>query len=256
MEKDMSTWNQWSPKTYLKDFYSKVDDDEIETISFLTQLAKQIPKNQKIVEFGTGPTLHHIFPFAAVASEIHMVDYLKTNLNEISKWVDEKHDCHNWDSFIRYVLKCEGNKSPTSIDVEERKAVTSKKITKLMQADARKIDPFGRRARESYRVVLSCYCADSATDNHEDFTLFMKNITSLVKPGGMFITACLRKSKYYTVGDRRFPSSDVDENLLETILSVDFLMDSLRIEVRDIPSHKDQGYTSIILAYATKHQIQ
>lgn len=254
MNRSNSIWSKWNPKIYLRDFYSKVDLDEIATIAFLTKVAKRIPPKQKILEFGSGPTLHHVFPFIPYVSEVHLVDFLKPNLKEISKWVHGKKDAHNWDSFISYTVKCEGNKNPTSKDIKIRKSETKDKLTKSIQANAGRTDPLGKRARESYPVVVSCYCADSATDNHRDFELYLKNVISLIKPGGIFILACLRKAKYYKVGSLFFPSANVDEHLLSRILRTDFLPRSIKIEVKRLPSHREQGYTSIILAYATKRQ--
>jgi len=254
MGKSRSIWNKWNPKTYLNKFYSKIEPDEVATIAFLSKVAKQISPRQKILEFGSGPTLHHIFPFIPSASEVHLADFLKPNLEEISKWVHGKKDAHNWDSFISYTLKCEGEKKPLLNDIKIRKLETKNKITKYIRADAGQTDPLGKSAHESYPVVISCYCADSATDNHSDFKRYIKNIVSLAEPGGVFILACLRKARYYRVGNVSFPSANVDEHLVRKILDVDFLPKSIKIEVKRLPSHKEQGYTSIILAYATKRQ--
>lgn len=252
MNRGYATWKKWNPKIYLNDFYLKVEPDEIATISFLSKVAKKIKPKQKILEFGSGPTLHHVFPFISQSLEFHVADYLKSNLKEISNWVDNKSDAHNWDDFIAYTLKCEGVKNPTSKDIGLRKSEARRKVTKYIQADARKTNPLGKAARESYPVVISCYCADSATHNHHDFKAYIKNITSLVEPGGIFVLACLRKARYYKVGSLSFPSANVDEHLVRKILEVDFTPKSIKIEVKKLPSHKDQGYTGVILAYATK----
>ncbi len=254
MNKSGAIWAKWNPKAYLNDFYSKVEPDEVATIAFLAKIAKRIPQRQKILEFGTGPTLHHIFPFIPSASEVHLADFLKPNLEEISRWAHSKKDAHNWDSFISYTLRCEGNKNPTLKDIKIRKLETSNKITKYIRADAGQADPLGKRVRESYPVVISCYCADSATDNHYDFKRYVKNIASLTEHGGIFILACLRKARYYRVGALSFPSANVDEHLVRKILNADFIPKSIKIEVKSLPSHKEQGYTSIILAYATKRK--
>lgn len=250
---EVSSFNlHWSPTAYLREFYTDVQPDEIETIAFLVRLGKKIAYPQKILEFGCGPTLHHIFPFVPYASEIHMGDFLESNLEEIRKWIEDEKDAHDWDKFISYTLKCEGRVDPTRKDIENRKQAAREKIVKYVRVDAKKSDPAGRELRETYPVVISCYCADSATNDQGNFTLFIRNIVSLIKPGGLFVLACLRNAKHYRVGSLNFPSANVSEDLLADILKLDFYPGTITIEVRELPDHERQGYTSIILAYATK----
>src|SRR3989344_5449670 len=244
----IASWKRWSPTAYLREFYvGEVVPDEIETIAFLVKLAKKIPVGQKILEFGCGPTLHHIFPFVPYVSEIHMVDFLKSNLNEVNKWVSSIEGAHNWDKYIAYTLRCEGIKRITSRDILKRRRETIKKITSIEQADARRNNPLGKNIHELYPIVISCYCADSATNNHKDFKIFIRNIVSLLKPGGIFIIACLRKASYYRSGNLYFPSANVDENLLRRILEYDFSPKTIKIFTKRLTAHKEQGYTSIIL---------
>jgi len=249
-----SSWNRWDPKAYLKEFYSgDVAQDEIETVAFLAKLAKKINSPKKILDFGCGPTLHHVFPFIPHVSEVHVADLLKPNLDEISKFLKKEKDYHNWDKHIAYTLECEGQKKPTAKAIEQRKKHTVEKITKLMKANARNSNPMGIKYRGAYPVVISCYCADSATNNRKDFTLYVKNIASLIQPGGLFIIACLRNSRYYKSGSSYFPSANVNEHFLLKILKYNFIAETIKIKVKKLPNHKEQGYTGIILAYATKN---
>lgn len=247
-----STWKKWDAKQYLKDFYGgSVASDEIETISFLTELAKNNPQD-KILDFGCGPTLHHVFPFVPFVSEIHVADLLSSNLAEVTKFIKNESDAHNWDKYIEYALFCENKKIPTTDLVIERRLATSKKITKVLEANARNDDPIGPDFRGKYPIVISCFCADSATDNHNDFSLLVRNIASLVQPGGMFAIACLRDTSFYKTNESHFPSARVDEIILEKVLKNIFLPQSVRIETKHLPDHKQQGYSGIILASATK----
>lgn len=244
-------WKQWNPRQYLADFYDSVDADEIETIAFLTDIAQRIPKDSVVLEFGSGPTLHHIFPFAPIVSEIHMADLIESNLSEIQTWISNDPEAHHWDPFIKYALSCEGHDT-SETSIATRAAETRAKITKLMTADAKQQDPLGPDARATYPVVMSCYCADSATDNHRDFEAYLSNVISLIEPGGLFILACLRNAMHYKVGPLSFPSANVNEHVVQGILENHCVPDSISISVRELPSHIDQGYTSILLSYATK----
>jgi hypothetical protein len=73
----------------------------------------------------------------------------------------------------------------------------------------------------------------------------MANITGLVAPGGLFITAALRRCRSYLVGDKRFPSANVDEHDLRRVLAPGF---SPRVHVRHLQGHEAQGYSGVVLA--------
>ena len=191
----------WVPQQYLADYYSVVEPDERETIAFFVDAMKAAPPGEPVLVFGSGPTLHHVFLAAPAASELHLADYLPANLAEIERWRTRDPAAHDWRAFVRYTLECEGLAAPTEDDVTRREELTRSKITRLLQADARRSAPLDQR----YATVISAYCADSATDDRAMWETLMTNITGLVSPGGLFITAALRRCRSYRVGDQALP---------------------------------------------------
>jgi NNMT/PNMT/TEMT family protein len=235
----------WVPRDYLTDYYSLVEPDERETIAFFADAIEAAPVGEPVLVLGTGPTLHHVFLAAPVASEIHLADYLPANLEEIERWLAADPAAHDWRPFVRYTLECEGLIAPTDEDVMRREELTRSKITRLLVVDARRPIPLERR----YDTVISAYCADSATDDRAVWEIFMTNIVDLVAPDGLFITAALRRCRSYLVGDKRFPSANVDEYDVRRVLERRF---SPRVEVRHLQGHEAQGYSGVVLASAQR----
>ena len=235
----------WVPQQYLTDYYSVVEPDERETIAFFVDAMKAAPAGEPVLVFGSGPTLHHVFLAAPTASELHLADYLPANLAEIERWRTRDPAAHDWREFVRYTLECEGLAAPTEDDVTRREELTRSKITRLLQADARRSAPVDRR----YATVISAYCADSATDDRAMWETLMTNITGLVSPGGLFITAALRRCRSYRVGTKRFPCANVDEHDLRRVLASGF---TPRVQVRNLEGHEQQGYSSVVLADARR----
>ena len=97
--------------------------------------------------------------------------------------------------------------------------------------------------------MVSAYCADSATADRATWETYMRHISGLVRPGGVFITAALRRCRHYVVGGKRFPSADVDEHDLRAVLEPEF---DCSIEVREVPEHARLGYEGIVLATAIR----
>ena len=80
----------------------------------------------------------------------------------------------------------------------------------------------------------------------------MRTISGLVRPGGLFVTAALRHSTGYVVGDQTFPSASVDEEDLRRVLEPCFDWDDGLIEVCDLSEHRSHGYASIVLAHVRR----
>ena len=237
----------WVPGEYLEDYYAVVEPDEIATIAFFADAIRATRPQAPILFFGTGPTLHHVFLSAGRASEIHLADYLPQNLAEIDRWLRRDAGAHDWRPFVRYTLQCEGLDAPTAAQLAEREELTRAKVTRLLQADAGDREPLDER----YATVVSAYCADSATADRATWESYMRHIGGLVEPGGVFITAALRRSRSYLVGGKQFPSADVDEHDLRAVLEPDF---DCAIEVREVPEHARLGYAGIVLATATRRR--
>ncbi|HKZ69059.1 MAG TPA: guanitoxin biosynthesis pre-guanitoxin forming N-methyltransferase GntF [Anaerolineales bacterium] len=240
---------EWDPAHYLADYYACVEEDEQYTLQFLLREFKKLKNRPVALEFGIGPTVHHILPLSPYVSEIHVADYLPANLAEVRKWQTGQADAHNWQAFTEYILAHSGTSTPHQPDIANREALTRSRITRYLIGDASHDQPLGRDSRRRYECLLSCYCADSATSDKTIWYQYMANILSLLKPGGLFVTAALRNSQWYRVGQNYFPSADVNEHDFERLFaSHSFDMDSLTIQVENVPSHATLGYESIVLA--------
>jgi hypothetical protein len=244
--------SDWVPKEYLAEYYDEVKPDELHTIAFFVDAMKQVEPGEPVLLFGVGPTLHHVFLAAGKVSEIHLADYLQANLDELERWMERDAGAHDWRAFVRYTLQCEGIASPTDEQVCEREDLTRAKITRLLRADARLADPLGEPNAGRYRTVISAYCADSATGDRATWEAYMRNIGALVRPGGVLITAALRRCRGYLVGGKPFPSADVDEGDLRAVLEPRFDCGSGSIRALDLAEHEAQGYSGIVLGWARR----
>ena len=218
-------------------------------MKFLVQEFKKIEGQPIALEFGIGPTLHHVLPLSPHVREIHVADYLPSNLAEVRKWQASENGAHNWRPFTERVLAYEGIPSPDETDIHTRETLTRKRITRSLIGDASISHPIGQQGNGQYELVLSCYCADSATDDKTVWFRYMTNILRLLAPGGFFVTAALRNCQYYRVGNKYFPSASVNEDDFENLfrrLNID--MSRAIIQVENVPEHKAAGYESIVLA--------
>jgi hypothetical protein len=100
--------------------------------------------------------------------------------------------------------------------------------------------------------VISAYCADSATGDRATWEACMRNIGGLVRPGGVLITAALRRSHRYLVGGKPFPSAGCGRGRSPRGPGARFDCGSGSIRALDLAEHEAQGYAGIVLAWARR----
>lgn len=245
---NLADFSEWSASDYLHDYYDVIEQDELETIAFTVSQFKKIQGMPVALELGCGPTLHRAIPLSPYVQELHVADYLESNLRQVRDWIEGRSTAHNWQPFTRYALQCEGIFDPTIAQIDEREKRTRAIIRRYLMADVRQFPPLLGQMQQ-YPVVVSCYCADSITADRSEWATAMQNIIGTVAPGGFFLTAALRNCQHYRVGDRYFPSANINEIDLQHILIASGITPkSLTIEVASVPTHDETGYNSIILS--------
>jgi len=249
---ERGAFEQWVPRDYLGEYYSgEVTEDELSTIKYFVEQFRAAPPGP-VLCFGCGPTLHHVFLAAPRAAEIYLCDYLPENLAEIERWRRQEPDAHDWSVFVRYTLLCESGVAASSSEVNVRTELLRAKIAGLLPADASLSDPLGSEFRGRFAAVLSPYCAESASSDKATWARFCRNIASLVRPGGLFLTSAVRLCKQYKSGARFFPATPIDEHDLREVLERDFRADTIEVEVRELPNHESQGFSGTLLARAIR----
>ena len=245
----------WVPQHYLHDYYRDVEPDEQATIAFFVEALRHADPGEPVLMFGVGPTLHHVFLAAPASSEIHLADYLPTNLQEIERWLIGETGAHDWRPFVEYTLACEGVAGPTSDQVSDREALArGPGSPRCSPATPASPTLLGGHGSPPYGTVISAYCADSATADAATWATYLRNIAGLVRPGGLFVTAALRHATGYVVGDQTFPSASVDEDDLRRVLEPCFDWDDGLIEVCDLSAGRSHGYASVVLAHVRRRE--
>lgn len=247
----MSPFARWRPADYLRHYCAAVSEDERATLRFLVDELAGQPPVARALDFGAGPTLHHVLPLARHARHIDVADLLESNLEEIRRWQRGAPGAHDWSAFTREVLACEGGGDAAA--QRERERLLRGRIDRLLRADAGLADPLGPAARGRYDIVLSCYCADSATGDAQTCRRYLANIASLLAPGGLLLLACLRRCTAYRVGPHRFASARVDERQLAGWLAAPELdLQPVRLQVAATPRQRALGYDAVLLASARR----
>lgn len=248
-----SSWDAWDAEEYLRTYFSSVRQDEDETLKFLIENLKDLnPKGvQKVLDFGAGPTVVHALAAVPYSAEIHVADYLQDNLDEVDRWLSKRPGAFDWSPFISRIIEIEGGQ-PDLVKIEEREEQLRLKTRVLLRCDASLTNPLFER-QDRYPLVISTFCADSATSSKDVWRAYMKNIFNLVQPSGTMLLAALKECGYYRIGDDFFPSANVSEqNVKDIFLENGFGSDEFLITTVDVPECLDDGYAGLIFARGVK----
>jgi SAM-dependent methyltransferase len=248
---EFAGWSEWRPEAYLQEYYRDVEADERFLLEFLVEVMREIPPAPVALDFGCGPTVHRLFPLVPRVEAFHLAEYLPANRAAVAGWVAARPAAHDWSPFARETLRIEGDPDPSETAVRGREQAARARIGPVLAADAGEIDPLGPERRGFYPLVTSHYCADSATDDKETWRQYMRNIAGLVRPGGQFILSALGGSPGYRVGSHWFPGAAINELDIRACLEVAGFS-SIDLRERAVPDRAEQGYRSVIFAWAIK----
>ena len=244
-------WTQFDPGVYLEEYYGDIGSENLELLRFLADKYRDIPKGGVLLDFGGGPTIYPLISAVTRVDEIHFSDYLESNLDEVRRWIAGDPTAYDWDAFIRKAIELESSQPCTDAEVASRAAEIRTRVTRLFRCDASR-NPAVDSAHPSYDVLLTNFCAESATCDRTEWRSYMTNILSLLKPGGWLVISALTGATRYSVGDRSFPAVDISEGELIDLLEANGFPRT-GIEVRCVSADRDtRDYKGLMLAVAEK----
>uniref|UniRef100_A0A8C5WCY9 Indolethylamine N-methyltransferase-like n=1 Tax=Leptobrachium leishanense TaxID=445787 RepID=A0A8C5WCY9_9ANUR len=205
--------NLFDSRKYLDTFYGldpetqQVDKESKFVLSFLHRsfISGRI-QGENLLEIGAGPSIWHVLSACENFQKIYLTDYSKNNLKEIKAWLDAENTAFDWTSYLEYACELDENKSTA-----HEKAEKIRKMVSLLRCDVTQANPLCPVELPQMDTLIIASCLICAATNKDDFTAYLKNIVSLLKPGGYLVMSEYLTASQYVVGDKIFPVLSVDE---------------------------------------------
>lgn len=242
----------FDPRQYLHQYYSlpHLAQDDAALFGVLTAWLRAGNRQfARALDFGCGPTLHNSFALAPWSAQIDLADYLPGNLAEIRLWLEERPDCHQWDSLLEGVLECEGTPRER---LRERKSAYRSRVREVFPCDLR-MDPPITKGDRRYDLVTSFFCAECVAGSVAEWEDFLGRIINLVAPGGDVFFALVRDCARYRVLGEWFASVPVTElDVQRVLMRHGFLSNAIETTVIDAPDWADAGFHQIVAVGARR----
>jgi hypothetical protein len=254
----LNNFNCFNPIQYLNTYYSDAPQpDEQQLLSFLVREYKKIKFAHTAIEFGIGPTIHHLLPLVPYVSQIHVADFLDQNLNEVRKWKKSSPDAHNWNEYTKYVLHLEGALD-TNGAIAEREIKLKDKIVQFYHGDIKQELPW-KWVDAQYPCLLSFYTVEQVgIVNKDEWFDYNRNLLSIVEEGGAVFMSALLNTNFYCIHDNNTGSTKfsvfpvIKKDFEEALPRLGFSKEYTLIEEISIKGQESDGVNGVILISAFK----
>ncbi|XP_063291840.1 indolethylamine N-methyltransferase-like [Pelobates fuscus] len=208
-------------RIYLDTFYGvdpqtqEVDKESKFVLSFLSKaFASGCIQGDNLIEIAAGPTICHILSACENFNNIYLTDYFQNNLNEIGLWLNEDKNAFDWSSYIKQACELEGGRS-----TPEEKAEKIRGKVSFLKCDVTQANPLHPLSLPQVDCVIFASCLICVATTLEEFIAYLKNIVTLLKPGGYLIVSEYLRASQYVVGDKLFSALSVEENFVKKAMA-------------------------------------
>ncbi|KAJ6653179.1 hypothetical protein lerEdw1_010052 [Lerista edwardsae] len=241
-EKDFYA-QHFSPKDYMEAFYSFRPEKEAEN-AFLRFRLKSLHEafaldgveGGTLIDIGSGPSIYQLLSACEAFREIVATDYADQNREEMQRWLRKEPGTFDWSPVVKHVCELEGDSLRRSEDHEmevegwpcptdpqfsrrekwaEKEEKLRRTIKRVLKCDVTLPNPLAPVVLPPADCLLSTLCLEVACKDLPTFSSALKNIGSLLKPGGHLVMLTILEDSFYMVGQRRFSALFLERKFLE-----------------------------------------
>lgn len=200
-------------KAYLNAFYTKADNEPAMklVLSQLPMIAERVSKNLKpgtgrLLDVGSGPTIHVACAFREKMNEIYLSDFLVQNREELERW-RRSEGRFDWTNIVKFLALMEGQPD----ERHKMENVARSKVHGVLPCDIFETNVIPTKIQTDFDVVTTFFCIEYATVNAAEYQKAVKNVTSLIKPGGFFVMGGVMNSTWCSFGGIRYSCFTLSE---------------------------------------------
>ncbi|XP_069108180.1 nicotinamide N-methyltransferase-like [Argopecten irradians] len=170
-------------------------------------------RGKRLLDVGTGPSIHTILSACSHVDEIYLSDYTSQNRQYLEKWRNGKIDHPKM--MIEHVNSLE-NRTVTAAEKENE---IREKVKGILPIDVTSETPLGSGYDgEQFDVIVTSYCFEAAVSNSAGFKKAVANVSSVLKKGGFFVIATCLEGGLYQVGEYNYRAANISVNDIDSAL--------------------------------------
>ncbi|HRP11814.1 MAG TPA: hypothetical protein PLK37_12330 [Terricaulis sp.] len=200
-------WSRFDPEAYVAHYYAEPhpDDDRVVRLTAEALAACAGAGEIETLDVGTGPNLFPLFAALPVARRVTAWEYSEANVAWLRKELAAGVLRAPWDHFWE-IARAGHDRA--------RAAIAAPIPALAARAEIVQGSIFDLPARQ-WDAATMFFCAESITEQQEEFERACAAFAGAVRPGGTLAAAFLAGSRGYQVGDEDFPAVAITPASLE-----------------------------------------
>ncbi|KAL3871342.1 hypothetical protein ACJMK2_039349 [Sinanodonta woodiana] len=210
----------FDPEKYIDAFYSNVawHNDAEDSMKFFQDCLLEAFKEGNItgttlLDVGTGPIPNMAFCAAPWFQEITLSDFSPNNREFLRKWKDG--EINHMGPVFEYIMRLDKSGS-----MEERQDLLRKKVRNIVFCDITQPNPTASTVVDgvTFDAITCSNCLEVASFTLDDYAKSVRNICTLLKPGGYFVLEGCLEISFYRLGDKLYECYPIKKNDLQDIV--------------------------------------
>lgn len=160
-----------------------------------------------LVDIGTGPSIYHLLSACESFPCIIATDFTDSNRQELERWMRREPGTFDWSEIVKTVCDLEGDRQ-NWVDKENK---LRSRIQKVLKCDVTKSDPLDAPMAPLADCLVTALCLETACRDIDAYCQALRNITTLLKPGGHLVLIGVLGDSFYKVGEKTFFCLPLDE---------------------------------------------
>ncbi len=259
----------FDPIDYLDYYYGGLDKEDMTIAKTLYELLlkhrTEIPNNSKVLIVGNGPVpdeaqtlsmipeIRTIIPSDIDARNINIIKMHTKGRNPLATQKARPGEEHA--DFIYYLFEKYTKAKYGMFAVRE---ITSVKTTDPVFVDVSLENPLDMPQNNvkvknlSPDLVLVPFCPESITNNLENYSRYIKNISFLIKPKKHLCMLALKNAKFYISGVKKLNAVPIDEKIIYKELIKNKFTNVEILTIKTNLDKKKRGFSDSMIIWATK----
>ncbi|XP_060106512.1 nicotinamide N-methyltransferase-like [Heteronotia binoei] len=150
----------------------------------------------------------------------------------MQRWLKKEPGAFDWSPVVKYVCELEGDRENWA----QKEEKVRRTVKQFLKCDVIQPNPLAPLHLPPADCLLSTLCLDVACKDLPTFRNALKNISSLVKPGGHLIFLVTLEGTFYIVGQHQFSRLYLDqESVEEAVKEAGFDIEWLEVTRLHVP---------------------
>ncbi|KAJ1196435.1 hypothetical protein NDU88_000306 [Pleurodeles waltl] len=207
-------------------------------------------KGDTLIGLCCGAYIYYTLPACKYFNKIIYACSDDKSIQETQKWLKNEPNAIDWSDAIKKISELQGNGEMW----KENQCMLQGKVQKVIRCDVTSSNPLSPITEPQADCLLLAHCLEHFVTDKKSYTDALKNVSTLLKPGGHLVMSACLEATFYMVGDFKFPILFMDDGFVKDALTkAGYVIDDVHIFYRKADSLYDiADYKGVIVLKAHK----